>query len=352
MLESEGIAVSLQNLHPEHPVVASGLRVRINEDDLPLALRIIENSEIFINQSTPEKSHTGNLCYLVPVDFTPHSLKACDLAFALAQRHGATLNLLNAIIDPSVADSSPLSDTLDYAVADTELRKTLFNEAYSRLKKLSAQLRSRIKSGELPPVKYSAQVIEGIPEEVIIQYARENRPDMIIMGTRGKATRERESIGSVTAEVLDSCRIPVITLPEDTPTEHITNLSHAVMFCDMNQSDLLAIDVLYRTFDNQPLTVEMISVPDSRRPWRRTKKDPAEMLLAYCREHYPRFTFKFRSSDQSTIDEDIASLMSEIPIGLIVAPNHRRSPLTRLFNPSIAHRLLFHTDIPMLVIPV
>lgn len=48
LLESEGVPAVLQNVNLTQPVVSSGVRVRIRETDLPLALRIIENSEVFI----------------------------------------------------------------------------------------------------------------------------------------------------------------------------------------------------------------------------------------------------------------------------------------------------------------
>ena len=47
LLEREGVNVVLQNVNLEQPVVSAGIRVRINENDLPLALRIIENTDIF-----------------------------------------------------------------------------------------------------------------------------------------------------------------------------------------------------------------------------------------------------------------------------------------------------------------
>ena len=47
MLEAEGIQVTFQNVNLQTPVVSSGVRVRINESNLPLALRIIENPHVF-----------------------------------------------------------------------------------------------------------------------------------------------------------------------------------------------------------------------------------------------------------------------------------------------------------------
>ena len=43
LLENEGIRVELNNVNLEVPCFSSGVRVRIRENDLPLALRIVEN---------------------------------------------------------------------------------------------------------------------------------------------------------------------------------------------------------------------------------------------------------------------------------------------------------------------
>ena len=45
LLEKEGLKVTLQNVNLSNPEIAAGVRVRIRETDLPVALRIIENKE-------------------------------------------------------------------------------------------------------------------------------------------------------------------------------------------------------------------------------------------------------------------------------------------------------------------
>ena len=47
ILENEGIPVAIQNVNLIQPVVSSGVRIRIRENDLPLALKILENSPVF-----------------------------------------------------------------------------------------------------------------------------------------------------------------------------------------------------------------------------------------------------------------------------------------------------------------
>ena len=60
-LEEEGIEVKLHNVNLDEKVLASGVRVRIRERDLPLALQIIES---------PETITSDKRCVLLPVDFT------------------------------------------------------------------------------------------------------------------------------------------------------------------------------------------------------------------------------------------------------------------------------------------
>lgn len=73
LLESEGVRATLQNVNLAQPVVSSGVRIRIHESDLPLALRIIENSDLFCAPSERVNPTETKLrpTVLVPVDCSP-----------------------------------------------------------------------------------------------------------------------------------------------------------------------------------------------------------------------------------------------------------------------------------------
>ena len=113
LLESEGISVELNNVNLEVPGFSSGVRVRIPEHDLPLALRIIENKELFAQPAGEQPvEHT----YLVPVDFSEKSFKAAEVAAHLAAQKGARLKFLYSYIDPYVDGNVQLTDTLSYEI--------------------------------------------------------------------------------------------------------------------------------------------------------------------------------------------------------------------------------------------
>ena len=56
-----------------------------------------------------------------------------------------------------------------------------------------------------------------------------------------------------------------------------------------------------------------------------------------------------------TLDDDLVALqqyMTDSHVDLIAVPNRKRNIVSRLFNPSIAHKVLFQSDVPMIVVPV
>lgn len=349
LLESEGVEVELHNIDLNDPKTAPGVRIRIKESDLPLALRLVENREIF--DGSIEQGGKRKRQLLLPVDFADHSEKAAKMAFQIAHELGADVTLLHTIIPVETANTFQLSDTYKYEIpADIEATRQELSDARSMMKRFCDSLKEKIKSGEIPAARFRSEVLEGVPEEVIVQYSRDHSPAMIVMGTRGADKKQSELIGSVTAEVLDSCRVPVFSVPEDADSELLSRLRKIAFFCNGDQQDILAIDSLHRMFPAARLIVRLIRVPS-----RRERKEPAdeqtaetdlllEPLLRYCREHYPNIVFS-----ATTIN---LAECNEADIDLICVPNKKRNLFARVFNPSLAHKILFRADIPMIVIPV
>jgi nucleotide-binding universal stress UspA family protein len=355
LLEKEGIDVELNNVNLASPTVAAGVRIRIKESDLALALRIVENIEIFNIPSSDNAEQRAGGTLLVPTDFSPHADNALKLAFNIAAKTGSSIQLLYSFIAPQKnTPTIQLADSYDFEITDMEAYRRLEQESKKLMSDYTAKIRAWMKSGEVPAVKFSAQVTEGIPEEVILEYSRNHKPQLIVMGTRGASKKEAELIGSVTAEVLDSCRTPAFTVPENINIDEFKNLHKVAFICNLDQEDMLALDALYRMFSEQELDVMLVHVPGRRE---RNLDDPktskAQLnLLNYCRDHFPRCNFDMRTIRLEALIDDFRQVMQESPASLICVPNKKRTVFARVFNPSIAHKILFRADIPMMVIPV
>ncbi|MDE6099098.1 MAG: universal stress protein [Muribaculaceae bacterium] len=349
-LNREGIEVVLQNVNLESPVVSSGIRVRIHEHDLPLALRIIENPDIFPPEDNEASREQREI--LVPVDFSHHSFNAACAAVRMAHMHGSDLKLLHTYIDPVVAGKMQLTDSLTYELTDADARKKIEEDAWKKMQRFVDALKDRMRAGELPAVKITAEMREGVPEDAIIQYVKSNPPLLVVMGTRSFEQKEREMIGSVCAQVLDGCRFSVLVIPENTNLHVLDRRIRMLFFANLDQEDILAVDTFYRVFPGMQTEATVVNIPGRRRLMERVRSDSPESLVGYFRKSYPDSLFSTADMAAAAAVDDFDRLQLQNQYDLLVVPNKKKSLLSRVFNPGLAHRLLFHADIPMLVIPV
>ena len=348
LLEREGVYVELNNVNLSLPEVSSGVRIRIREADLPLALRIVENFDIFAVPDTVRQR--GKV--LVPTDFTDNSLNAVSQAADISARLQCDMEFIYAFMSPMKREIVQLSDSYDYELADMEATRMLGEEATELMKQFTSKVKSGMKDGSLPVVKFSASVAEGLPEEVIVEHTREHKPPLLVMGTRAARKKEMDLIGSVTAEVMDSCRVPVLTIPENVNTASLS-VKRVAFFCNLDQEDMLAVDALYRFYRGLELEVTFIPVPQrSRLLALSSSRQSGEKLLTYCREHYPDISFSLSGEDLQAVAARMSKCEGMTEFDLICIPIKRKSAIARVFNPSLAHRILFRADMPMLVIPV
>ncbi len=351
LLDAEGIKATLQNVNLESPQVASGVRVRINEDDLPLALRIVENEDIF-----RQHSHAADACHetvvAVPTDFSDHAFNAACVAARLAGSHGARLHFLHSFIGARFTDNIQLSDSLTYEVRETKDMQELTDLADANMRQLTERLREKMKSGELPVVKFTYNIVEGVPEDSIVEYSKTSQPYLIVMGTRSFSRKEREMIGSVTAEVLDQTRCSVLTVPEGSDKFNFAIPRSVLFFSNLDQEDILAIDSLYRFYPDASIKVTIVHVPRSSRFTDRVAGQSAMALSDYCSRKFTHFTFETVPLTPKTALKELRHLRDEHAFDMIVIPNRRKNAFSRMFNPGLAHKILFQADIPMLVIPV
>lgn len=359
ILEREGIVVEFRNVNIENPVVSSGVRVRIKETDLALALRIIENREIF--DIAPQFTRTNpSQPIVVPVDFSNRSYAAAASAFFLASYHDTSITLLHTYIDPYVAGALQLTDSMTYEITDMDSREQIRDTAEAQMRHFTSRLKDMIKQGEVPAVNFRTAIVEGVPEDAISEYVRVNNPFVIVMSTRGPEEKEIDMIGSVTAEVLDRCRVPVLSLPEsDDSGVYSMQFSNILFFSSLDQQDILAIDTMHRILSSRAVqqgqqapSVTIAVLPVKKRFMARNIKESADSLIDYCRNNFKGVTFSISEiSSDNTID-DVKSLAQSHPFDLIVVPNKKKNIFTRLFSPTLAHRILFVSKEPMLVIPV
>ena len=360
LLESEGVeGVSLQNVNLDQPVVSAGVRVRIPETELPLALRIIENREMFApdnsnhNEASAKPSASSRRKFvLVPVDFSDGSLNAAKAAFRIAANHGAEIELLHSYLTPYPMRSFPMSKSRTFDFNNTEDTRRIIEQVHTGMNEFASRLRSAVKSGEIPGVKFSTTFTEGVPEDAILSYVKEHCPWLIVMATRSAAVKGTELTGSVSAEVMDSCRVQALTVPAHMTFSCFHDVRHIVMLSTLEPEDFLAIDAAYRLVDQSAkMRISIVCLPSPKYSDANVRT-AIDSLREYVVKQYPDLEVNISTTSRSTLIEDYSSISRELNANLLVVPNKKKHLLARLFNPGMAHRVLFHFDVPMLVAPV
>ena len=354
LLELEGVEATLQNVNLSSPVLSAGVRVRIKEGDLPLALRIIENPEIFgPGVAVASNSAAERQSILVPVDFSEKSVAAARLALTIAASGAASrVVLLNSFLVPHTNPLMNLgsSQTVDSAASDADevrVSVVMAKAAGEEMHKLERLLRAEIKRGNLPAVSFSTVVVQGLPEEAIGQYLKDHREvRLLLMGTRSVIKKSHDLAGSITAEVLNSCRVQALTLPEDSTMTGLNEVKSIAMLSHLEQEDFLMLDAVSRLLPaDAAAQIRVICMPNDR--YSKSTNDAARRALTeYCNEHFPNYSFTIVQHNRSSRRLEIDGA------DLVVLPSRKKNILARLFNPGAAHRLLFQADVPLLVVPV
>ena len=341
ILENEGIEVYLHNVNLIQPVVSSGVRVRIKESDLPAALKIIETTTIFDEENTLAGEDDFRKIVLIPVDFSQYSIQACEIGFNYANIVKAEVIILHAYFTPFFPSTIALSDTFSYQTQNEEAATVLAKKAKKEMDKFSGFIRTKIQEGKWPEVDYSCVLKDGLPEEEIVAYSKKNKPLIIVMGTRGKNQKDVDLIGSVTAEVIEMSKFPVFTIPENTPFHSLSEVKHIAFGTSFEQKDLIAVDTLIRIFENYNTEYYLFHVTSRKDTWNEIK---LAGIKEYFEKQYPSTTIKYEIIDANDFAQDLEKFVRNNSIDIISLTTNRRNIFARLFNPSMAQKMLFHTD--------
>jgi len=68
-------------------------------------------------------------------------------------------------------------------------------------------------------IEATGLIYEGRPAEKIVEIAREQGADLIVMGTHGRAGLDRLFFGSVANEVVRTASCPVMTIRPEKPAD-------------------------------------------------------------------------------------------------------------------------------------
>lgn len=141
---------------------------------------------------------------LVPTDFSSFSDLAIQNASFLREKFEARITLLH-VLTPLEADALVSQPGNPWENVVLRIRNEMAKEV------------ERNATSSIPEGQLDLEVVVGEPAEEIVRFARENKVDLIVMGTHGRTGLASVFLGSITVGVIKRTCIPVMVVkcPEE-----------------------------------------------------------------------------------------------------------------------------------------
>lgn len=349
LLSGIGINAILEKQNIFQPIFSPGMVVKVHKNEIPAILDLLEKEPGYEDTFQINKYELQTpTTILVPIDFSDYSMRACRFAFDMAAKQKMEVKLLHAYFSPYFPTAFPDADTFNAEIEDGEIARELTERVNRQVKKFTADIRNKVLDGSLPDIPFDFIIREGIPEEEISRWSRQHKPRLIVMGTRGKDQKEVDLIGSVTAEVIDSSTIPVFAIPEDTLVRTIADIQRLAFVTNFDQRDLFGFDKLMQLNGFKDKPISFIYLTNKKNADQYDRILPS--IVSYFDKNYPNLNATFGKIDEDELLHNTDEFIKDNHIDVLVLTTHKRNIFARLFNPSIAHKVVFHSDTPLLVI--
>jgi nucleotide-binding universal stress UspA family protein len=349
-LESEGIECYLRNIQPSQLPQGAVIKIFVKEVDLEKAFSILKEFHTEIDSSIAHV-HTEvafSELFIIPIDFTNASLNACYYALELANILKARIMLIHTYGLPdirpmSIDDTNLYQGTLALQVAQVK------EEAERKLSEFLHQLGKYIKSRSLIEIPISTQLIQGFPDEITLYTVESENANLIIMGVAGKEVRTFETMGKIASKIVERTKIPVIIIPEDTEFHGIDKIKNILYTTAFDESDFSAIQKLVSFVSRLEINIFCLHIDNKEsNPWDKVKMDG---LHEYFYKVYGKTNVECDLIVSDNLLYALDEFISVKHIDFMSITNRKRKLISKLINPDITLKILYHTRIPLLILP-
>ncbi|MPQ47044.1 hypothetical protein GCQ56_08450 [Marinifilum sp. N1E240] len=350
-LESEGVECYLKNLNLIQSAIGGGVKVRIKEEDLNRALKIIEELDLSyaqedLDKNFPQRNLDVNRI-LVPVDFSDFSPKLCDSAVGIAKKFNADILLFHTYF-ASAIESVPFSDSYTYNSTVVEVLSEVEKNAKARIKELYYDIRNRLELEKIDGIEVDYALSGGTASSEILTQCEKYQPDLMIMGSRGETAGTTNLLGSVVSNVLEETNVPVLILSDQGEQIDLDEIDNIMYATDFDKADFRAIANLKYITKPYDMKIHCVHFEEKE------IEDPIEehrmqILRKYLKRALGESEVSCRIIHENNKMEGIEKYTHDHDIGMIAILARKHNLLQRLFFGQMSRKLFIKTHMPILV---
>lgn len=278
----------------------------------------------------------------VPVDFSENAYQALEYAAQMAAACGAEITVAH-IFEVRVTPDGINMPPMEYVNELTEAKEEEIKNYMERFLSKVGHPKYKDREGQ---VVFHTLVREGFLVSELVATATPDQYDLIIMGTKGANGIARLLWGSLTAEVMEKAKIPVLAIPQNaTYDKGIQKITYAT---DLKLDETPNIETL-RGFADQfdaRLTCLHISTDTER------VTEGAQRMLSLEEKFYftPISKLDFKLLRGERVEKSLKDYLKVEEPDVIAMKPHQRNFIENLMHASMTRKMVLHTEIPLLTL--
>lgn len=277
---------------------------------------------------------------LIPTDFSEQAHFAMNIACQIAKVNNAELDVIHILdlagyIDYSTVGSSYSLMGNPVGVGfDEKIVESLHENAKKKMEEFTAQydcVGRNVKS-----------IIEfGGIYQTLNQFTKENKVDLIIMGSKGVSGIDEVLVGTNTEKIVRHARCPVLTIKSNIDISDIKDIAFASNFEKEDSAVTDDLKKLQEVFKAK-LHLVRVNTPNNFETTRHAKK----MMQRFVEEN-ELSNYTFNIYDDVVEEDGIIYFAEDQNVDMIALATHGRSGLMHLLSGSIAEDVVNHAKRPV-----
>jgi nucleotide-binding universal stress UspA family protein len=274
---------------------------------------------------------------VVATDFSENANAAYQYARHLATSTGASLHVIH-VFTPPIPDSQQELYTI------TPLFEEMVESANNRLARfVSEEMHSHDSVALAHPLKMTYKTQVGFVPNVLIEASKDATVDLIVLGAKGIGNWVDRVLGSVADAVGRKAHCPVLIVPHLAKYKGIQRIVYAASG-DSSRQKAIGTTLDWAKYFHATVHFVHIETPDERDFG---KNDYLFALKADATA--PSVQHTVETIKSPSILEGLKNYADKKAANLIVAVTKERSFWKRLTHHSTTHDLVWHNDLPLLV---
>jgi len=275
---------------------------------------------------------------LFPTDFSNAAGNAYVYALKLAERLQAGVTVMHVYevlqVHSWVENSMNLGEVND-KITLGEFEH--FKEEIELLKRIADE--NNLSSIDVNySLKESDYVVEAILDE-----AKEVKADIIVIGTKGASGLKEIFFGSVASKVMEGAECPVFVVPDSSVYRGIERIGLTLEYKPGElQLIEMALGITRRMGGHLHCLHVDVYDPDNLK----------SKLIEYKEAFQHEADISFHVHADSDVEKGILEFMKYNQIDVVVMRVHHKSLIQELFSYSIARRVAYHSDIPLIALHI